>query len=315
MRSIFPSKFAVPVLRLPKALVNLPALRLLAALDADMVQSIVESAAATVTQELGAAAASATTSAVPLPSSSGALLINLRELVPPLSLFLPLAEPLRPQSVVTPVSSSIASPMRASAEAHSVVGAGIGPGIPVAPVGAVRSSGGIKQDGLGIASSPRMSARRTAPDHRFSGSANSSAASLPSPSHDAASLAFVPQGSGEMRQEATAIAETSAVLGSWLPPALASAPQVTAAALFCIPPPSVVGPPATISAPTPPPPLLNGQVPLSAMNILPGATDGGTLLQLPLLGHVTFPDGRSVPVVLGPDGMPRYLIAPGSSTL
>ena len=43
-----------------------------------------------------------------------------------------------------------------------------------------------------------------------------------------------------------------------------------------------------------------------------GQASDGVVLQLPLLGHVSFSDGRSIPVVLGPDGAPRYVLSPGN---
>lgn len=58
---------------------------------------------------------------------------------------------------------------------------------------------------------------------------------------------------------------------------------------------------ATLAAPQTSPVFDSACVPSSPVQ----TAASGQMMQLPLLGHVAFPDGRSIPVVMGPDGAPR----------
>lgn len=290
--------------RLHSLLATVPALSLLHSLDLGLSQCVLESAAAAVALERAAADDTRGTDPVSrvLPTTASAVLapsmpvIDLRDRFPPWSALLSQSRPL----VEMPRRPDCEKPSPAQARV-----AGLSQP-PVAPHPAVRHQPPKPLAGAGIASPPRIASRRLMVSHRGLPSPLSPAdASEPVMAAAPPVQIGVPVDLAASWQQPPQQHQLQLNAAAWEPPSLADGQ----------PKPETSGPPAALSALPPRVPNTGGspqstpQTPTASHPVSAGGGDveSSMLMQLPLLGHVTFPDGRSIPVVLGPDGVPRYL--------
>ena len=285
-------------------LATVPTFLLLRSLDVGLSQCVLVSAAAAVALERAAADDTGPASRV-LPTSAvlttSLPVIDLRDRFPPWSVLLSQSRTLVEMPRRPDIEKSSPTPTQTRVAGLSQP--------PMAPHAAVRHQPPKPPAGAGIASPPRIASRRLMASQAglpFPGPLPSADASEPVMAASPPVQIGVPVDLAGSWQQPPQQHQFQLNAAAWEPPSLAES----------LPRPETSCPPAALSALPPRVPNTRGspectpQTPTVSQTASAGGddVDRSMLMQLPLLGHVTFPDGRSIPVVLGPDGVPRYLL-------